>query len=60
MTILIHKGECLKLVHVLPKFVLAENEKIRIELQVLNESRRVVLETKNLLYYPKLHQLLYE
>lgn len=40
-------GQSHKFVYVLPKFVLGDNEKLQIELQELNGSRRVVLEIKN-------------
>lgn len=40
-------GQSLKFVYVLPKFVLGDNEKLQIQLQEWNGSRKVVLETKN-------------
>jgi len=43
---LIRIGQSLRFVYVLPKFVLADNEKLQIELQELKGSRKVVLETK--------------
>lgn len=46
MPSIIKIGQSHKIVYVLPKFVLGDNEKLQIELQELKGSRRVVLETE--------------
>lgn len=44
---LIRIGQSLRFVYVLPKFVSGDNEKLKIQLQELKGSRKVILETKN-------------
>ncbi|WP_445730978.1 hypothetical protein [Mariniflexile sp.] len=46
MPISIVDGESQRLVYVIPKFVLSDNEKLMLELKELNGSRKVVLETR--------------
>ena len=42
----IWNGQSLRFVYVLPKYVLGDKEKLLVELQELNESRKVILSTR--------------
>ena len=41
----IYNSQSVRLVYVLPKFVLGSKEKLQLELQELNGSRKIVLKT---------------
>ncbi|MDN3594644.1 hypothetical protein [Zunongwangia endophytica] len=46
MTSKIYKSQSVRLVYMLPKFVMGSQEKLQLELQELNGSRKILLKKK--------------